>query len=171
MVPVTIDNATGKVVKSKRGGARPGSGPKNQQRKSSRKMRELLDDGDAQPIEVMMNNMRFYYSRATSFSQQLLDMVDELKNVPEEKRTDEMVAILKMAHQVDEYRDKAQACAVDAAPYCHPRLASLQVKSDNGDSRKPDPNLLEAKPRNAREAMEDWAEFLRTGKPMPAPAT
>jgi hypothetical protein len=28
------------------------------------------------------------------------------------------------------HRDKAQACAVEAAPYMHPRLAAIQVAND-----------------------------------------
>lgn len=70
------------------------------------------------PLEVMLTNMRFYVAEI----EKLLASFHNGKTSPAE-----LPRILKT---LVEFRDKAQACAVDAAPYVHPKLASHTISGD-----------------------------------------
>jgi hypothetical protein len=65
------------------------------------------------PLEVMLDNMRFYYSEA-----------DDLlaKIVTNEKPT---IQLLEALNTLRSFRAEAEKCAVDAAPYMHPKLSTI----------------------------------------------
>jgi hypothetical protein len=70
------------------------------------------------PFEVMLDNMRFYYTKADV----LLTAI--LAGINDKKKPMEMLEALK---ELGSFRDKAQACAADAAPYAHARLSATTV--------------------------------------------
>lgn len=139
-------------------------------------VRKLLRDGDATPIEVQIHNMRFYWRRALALSERL-DQAEEIfaeltpakmmefaSDPTKLKAMEGRIADLhRLMDKVQKYRDKAQECANDAAPYCHPRLASLTVKDGDGDSLKPSA-LLDVTPGaklTPKEAIDEYAQYLR----------
>lgn len=114
-----------------RGGARKGAGRKPSA--LTKTTREAAVDATkaagVTPIEVMAFNLKFWYEAAQNLTDKIQDALAELK--PEDFR--ENPEYLKdMAAQLKNMlfaRERAQECAVDMAPYRHPRLANIEVTS------------------------------------------
>ena len=94
------------------------------------------------PLEVMLENMRFAHATAAEWSAKILDP-DVL--IPER---------LDVLKKVMEWRQIAQECAKDAAPYVHPKLASVEY---GGNDKKP-------------VQMKMTIEFVRAKDGRPAPS-
>jgi hypothetical protein len=69
----------------------------------------------------MLENMEFYHTKALDLGFELLNALKERDATPEQ--------LLKFNAQFARTRDKAQECAADAAPYCHPKMTVVGVKS------------------------------------------
>lgn len=70
------------------------------------------------PLDIMLDNMRFYASSA----EELFHRVEELVDRGDK---DAVFALRSFG----EARMKAQQCATDAANYVHPRLSAVAVKA------------------------------------------
>jgi hypothetical protein len=70
---------------------------------------------------VMLENMEFYHRRATDLGFELLEALKDRGATPDQ--------LLAFHSQFSKTRDKAQSAATDAAPYCHPKLNVVGVKS------------------------------------------
>ena len=77
------------------------------------------------PADIMLDNMIFYHRRAMSLTPKLEKLIEQMDPANEEDRT-EALRLLKVVLAA---REKSQACAVDLAPYVHPRLAALAIQS------------------------------------------
>lgn len=75
------------------------------------------------PLEVMLENMRFFHQKADVLQVAILDRVSA-KGVL--KGEDAMKMLIEFK-ELGEFRMKAQSCAVDAAPYVHPRLSATSA--------------------------------------------
>lgn len=73
------------------------------------------------PIQVMLENMRWYHEKAHDLLADIL-AAQEKKQLSE----DHIIALAK----VYDYRNNAQKCAADAAPFVHPKLSSVAVTSE-----------------------------------------
>jgi hypothetical protein len=82
---------------------------------------KLANDGKTQPLEVMYDNMRFYAQQAAKLQ------ACALREKPQTKE------LLRLMHTVMRLRERAQACAVDAMPYVHPKLKANPINSDAGE--------------------------------------
>lgn len=71
------------------------------------------------PLEVMLDNMRFYHSQAGDLLSKILEGINKKKPPAE---------LVEMLNNLGSFRKMAGEAAVDAAPYCHPRLANIQVE-------------------------------------------
>ena len=71
---------------------------------------KLANGGRIQPLEVMYDNMRFYEQLAAEL---------EAFALREKPQTKELLGLMQI---VVHLRKRAQACAVDAMPYVHPKL-------------------------------------------------
>jgi hypothetical protein len=71
------------------------------------------------PLEVMLDNMRFYHERANEILANILAGVGKRPSL-------EMIEALK---SLCSFRSQAQDAASDAAPYMHPRLTAIAVKA------------------------------------------
>jgi hypothetical protein len=69
----------------------------------------------AQPLEVMLRNMRFADRKAIELQAEI-----EERGSAEPEELKEMMAL----------QATAQACAREAAPYCHPRLAAVEQRGE-----------------------------------------
>lgn len=122
----TVDN---NKAKRKFGGAQVGAGrPKGTVAARTRLMRKIAEDqikAGETPLDIMLENMRFYHKQAEVIYNEVDWLLAKAKtdNVDFEQVKELTERIEKMGR----YRDKAQGCAVDAAPFIHPKLAAIQV--------------------------------------------
>lgn len=77
------------------------------------------------PLDVLMDNMIFWHKHALSMGEKLNAMVESglMRTDP-----DERAKAMKLLESLLEARDQSERCAVDAAPYVHPRLSSIAFK-------------------------------------------
>lgn len=111
------------------GGKRANSG--RQKGTLNRRTQELIAkarERGVTPLEVMLQNMDFWNDQAEGMIKQLKDLAVDVTDVECLKELFGLIA------KISDFRMKAQSCAVDAAPYMHPRLASVTVQ---GDANKP----------------------------------
>lgn len=137
------------------GGARPGSGRKKggknkrSTRLSDRKAASIITSG-LSPLDVLMTNMRFWHTELAAIEPIVRRMADAVKkaNVAEAKKKglpydDSPASILEISRtgvgkNFFDARDKLQDCAIAAARYVHPPMASIDPppESDGIDLSK-----------------------------------
>ena len=85
---------------------------------------EIATSGCA-PLDVLMDNMIFWHKHALAMGEKLQAMVESglMKS-----DSDEREKAMKLLGSLLEARDQSERCAVDAAPYVHPRLSSVAFK-------------------------------------------
>ena len=100
------------------GGARPGAGrPKGAATTKTQKIAvQLLEDGGATPMEVMAANMRFAHGQADV-------VLAKIASMPE---AGDQKAGFDLLKEMGRFRDIAQKCAADLAPYMHPRIQAVE---------------------------------------------
>jgi hypothetical protein len=135
-----------------RGGARPGGGRRkgsvNRRTKMLRALAaEALESG-VTPLEVMLENMRFFHAEAEQLLARITSGLDR-----GEPSGDLLQLLAKLRH----FRLEAQRCAVDAAPYLHPRLSAVAVAGDG--ERAPIRTITDD--MTVEEAAAAYAETLR----------
>lgn len=103
------------------GGKKPGAGrPKNSIGKRTKMLRAIADkalESGCTPLEVMLDNMRFYRER----SEALLTRIEDCIAV--EDGLEAAIALAKFG----EARLHSQDCAEASAPYVHAKLSSVSV--------------------------------------------
>ncbi len=88
---------------------------------------EIIQTGNA-PLDIMLRNMWFWDEHAANLQEQI---TETMQSMARDGATDEQLEkAKKLLGGFLSAREKAQSCAVDAAPYVHPRLQSIQVKRD-----------------------------------------
>lgn len=147
-------------TKRGRGGARQGAGRPEGSRneKTAAIARRALKDGIS-PIEVMLNNMRFWVEKTGAFEEKIMDILTNQELSIEDRKD-----LIKVLAQFVNARQSAQSCAVDAAPYCHQKLATLTVKPE-GNTR----NIKDITDQSsAKDAQDAWmAELARPTEMLP----
>lgn len=107
------------------GGSRIGAGKKkgslNKRTIAIRALTDKAIDAGVTPLEVMLENMRFYYDKAKVAEQILMDAIAA------KKQPDDVINALR---ELCSFRDESTKCAEKAAPYVHSRLAALTVSAD-----------------------------------------
>lgn len=83
-------------------------------------------DGGMVPLSVMVLNMRFAYQDAIEMMQKIAEMMPKVLKNQNPEQWQELLDLFKNMMRM---RDVAQRYAVDAAPYMHPKLASVEWKS------------------------------------------
>lgn len=78
----------------------------------------------------MLNNM-LYWRNSAVLGRRIEDMVTECSELPLNEKFE---ALSKLQPEFIEFRKNSQSCAVDAAPYVHPRLAAIQVDSKSNST-------------------------------------
>jgi hypothetical protein len=118
------------------GGRRPGSGrPKGALTERTRKVAErALAEGKA-PLEVMLDNMRHFQQVALDAERVLEGLTIEefkAKHGDDLKPEEQFKALLAEVKKTAGLRQMAHDCAADAAPYMHPRLATVAHTGPDG---------------------------------------
>lgn len=117
-----------------RGGKREGAGRvAGVLSKKTIARRELADKALAEgktPLEVMLGNMRHFDRLAESAETALTELSqDKIAEMQPDEQFKYLLAEVKKAAGL---RDMAQTCARDAAPYLHPKLASVEHSGPDG---------------------------------------
>jgi hypothetical protein len=113
------------IIKGKLGGYRPGSGRKKKSRPlKSRTIAEMICAGNRTPLHVMYDNMLFWADQVDIFSFEIKKLIINAED--EEERAE----AFKLLRQFLAAREHSQSCAVDLAPYCHPRLQSIAINNN-----------------------------------------
>jgi len=80
----------------------------------------------------MIANMRHFNNLAESAERAISEFtVETVAGLPPEEQFKKLLAEVKKAAGL---RDSAQSCARDAAPYVHPRLATVEHSGKDGDA-------------------------------------
>jgi len=140
-----------------RGGSRPNGGRKvgtlngttRQMAVSAFKTAGLL------PIEVMAKNMTFWFHEAEKIGKELQKLIVDIED-PEDRR--EFIA---MVNRFMDFRQRAQECAVDAAPYVHPRFAAIEfMNEDSIDAHRKALEEASAAGKSVKEMAEGYAGLV-----------
>jgi hypothetical protein len=112
------------IANGKKGGRPVGSVTRLSHTITRTEAHRLVVEGKS-PLHVMIRNMLFWDENATNIGEMIKA---KLANIGEETDVRELTELLKKFMQA---QAEAQKCAVDAAPYCHPRLANVAIKNDH----------------------------------------
>jgi hypothetical protein len=117
------------VIKTgKRGGPRIGAGrPPGSVHKRLLGVREITSDiikSGKVPLRVMINNMLYYDEQAGYLEEQFADAMKDFHGKFSEAG---FIKALELFSQISDTRMKSQRCAVDAAPFIHPRLSQMTM--------------------------------------------
>jgi len=117
-------------------------------RARTREIAEQVARDGVTPLEVMLTNMRwahnhslellsnfeaFVRDHAEWLRDQELDSEEEAGEKKANRKTDPIAIARMMMREFIDMRKLTQQFAVDAAPYVHPRLASVEWKPSSGD--------------------------------------
>lgn len=129
------------MPEKRRPGRPKGTGKSTALSRISRRKAAQLCAEDESPLDVMIDNMLHWRRQALKYGV-LLDEKHELlmrfKAVEiNEETLKQFMTLLRehtaVANKMLEARERSQKCAVDAAPYVHPKLTSIAVKSPDGN--------------------------------------
>jgi hypothetical protein len=113
-----------------RGGKRAGSGrPQGALTKRTREIAERALVSGKTPLDIMLENMRYFHQLALDAEATLAGLTYEEfvgKHGSDLNPADQFKALLAEVKKTAGLRQFAQECAADAAPFMHPRLAAIQ---------------------------------------------
>lgn len=114
---------------TRHGGKRVGAGRKlGALAKRTQAIAEKASAEGITPLEVMLANMWHFHRIAESAEKALAELsADKIDGMEPDDQFKYLLAEVKKAAGL---RDMAQGCAVDAAPYIHPKLASHTISGD-----------------------------------------
>lgn len=118
-----------------RGGKRNGAGrPSGAVTKRTREVAEKAVASGQTPLEVMVANMRHFQQVALDAEAVLegLTVAEFTGKVTAETPEDQFKALLAQVKKTAGFRQLAQDCARDAAPYMHPKLNSVSHTGPDG---------------------------------------
>lgn len=101
----------------------------------------------------MIENMEFWRKAAVELGERLDGIISKNK-FPKSER----IQFLKLLRDFIDARSKAQSCAVDAAPYVHPKLSSIAMRPVGSKDIK-----LISQEMTQEEAAAAWAATLAAG--------
>jgi hypothetical protein len=118
-----------------RGGKREGAGRK--QGALTKRTREIAERASAEgksPLEVMLDNMRHFQQVALDAEATLegLTVAEFTGSVTAETPEEQFKALLAQVKKTAGFRQLAQDCARDAAPYMHSRLTAVAHTGADG---------------------------------------
>lgn len=114
-------------------GPKPGNGkgmPLPQNTALARVRAHEIAKSDQAPLKIMLDNMMFWHNQSQSIGLELQDVINVMKRSgADEALIDKTNGLMKGFIAA---RQNAQSCAVDAAPYVHPKFQSVAIKINNG---------------------------------------
>ena len=115
-------------AETSRENGKKGGRPEGALAKMSKRKANELAAADRTPLDVMVDNMNFWWDKAKDLGTIVEEQVARVQTMenPEEARA-ALAEISKTATHFLAARENAQKCAVEAAPYVHPRFQSISV--------------------------------------------
>lgn len=104
------------------------------------------------PLDVMLDNMIFWHTKGREIYEQIEAFIVDT-NDDDTRR--EAMALLRLYNHA---RSRSQRCAADAAPYVHPRYASITLVKEDDGTRIPVEIVRTMSPK---EAAEVYAQTLQ----------
>jgi hypothetical protein len=89
-----------------------------------------IASSDQAPLKIMLDNMMFWHRQSQSLEQQIQVVLEDISVGASEELLDKAKDLLKGFLSA---RANAQSCAVDAAPYVHPKLQSVTIKPSTAE--------------------------------------
>lgn len=105
-----------------KGAGRP-AGSLGSRTKALRAIADEAISAGVTPIEVMLENMRFFHEKADVLQTAVVQKLSAKKITDKDA-----MELLREFQELGASRLKAQSCAVDAAPYVHPRLSATHAE-------------------------------------------
>jgi hypothetical protein len=114
-----------------RGGKREGAGrPAGSVTKRTREIADRALAEGKSPLEVMLDNMRHFQQVALDAEAVIEGMNEEQVHTLGQTHEEQFKALLAKVKQAAGLRLMAVECARDAAAYMHPRLSSVESKTE-----------------------------------------
>ncbi len=110
-----VNNMAGNRGGARAGAGRPASGKVS---RTQELIRKATEDG-VTPMEVILSDMRYFHKLGE----------DKMRQAEQTAPGDKQAKAFRAATAL---KDIARACAKEAAPYIHPKLASTQVTGNEG---------------------------------------
>lgn len=107
----------------------------------SRSLAEEIVKSGQSPLHIMWDNMIFWANQVGELTSDIRKMIVDCED--EEQRAEAFGMLKRMLLA----RENAQRCAVDMAPYCHPKLMAIETK--NEDDKELNEALLPSDPIEA----------------------
>ena len=104
------------------------------------KRREIVEKAIGEgitPVELMLHNMRFYHQEAGEALAKLIACGVPAMPAAEGDESGPHADVIEAIKNVLCLRDKAQACAKEAAPYVHPRQGYVGDEANPADEEIP----------------------------------
>lgn len=128
----------GTAAIARENGKKGGRPPSHLTKMTRRKADELAHKNET-PLDIMIDNMNFWRKKAAKFTDDMEaveDIIQSYANIQKTPETlEKFMALLKdrneLMRKMLTARENAQSCAVDAAPYVHPRFQSIAVQHQN----------------------------------------
>ena len=152
-----LDQQSPEPIKKRNVGGRP-KGRLNARTIMLRKVRDNAIVKGKTPLDTMLKNMRRFDDEAEGMYNNLREMV-ESGRPPKSASADVHMAyfdkVMELLSKMRECRLDAQKCAVDAAPFVHPRLTTVEYKNTT--------DTIKAKPEveMSEDEMIDYYNKLR----------
>lgn len=119
----------------RRPGPKPGS---HKNRISTVRAMEMVRERRT-PLDVMLRNMWFWDEAAQVSQQRVEGIITDLEEVKAKGDVNKLLEVMEKAREIFkahvEYRENAQRCAVDAAPYIHARYQSIMFRPEGADAK------------------------------------
>lgn len=115
------------------GGKREGAGrkPGASTQLTRYEITKVAKSGKA-PADIMLKNMWWWDEQADLLQAQIVESLKDVKLIEDDdQKLDELGKLKKKFDAFVHARDKAQSCAVDAAPYIHARLQSIAIRPES----------------------------------------
>lgn len=115
---------------AQRGGKRPGAGrPQSAPTRLTRVRAHEIAQSGFSPLDVMLGNMKFWLDQTEHLATKLGELFDmNVDGCDPDAVATKQAEGAKLIGKLLAARQHAQDCAVDAAPYVHPKLQSITLK-------------------------------------------
>ena len=102
---------------------------------------KLVQIGEATsvPLAVMLGNMEFWTKQARRLQGDLEDIYESMDSMSEKQK----VRAVGKVERFLKAMDNSQRCAVEAAPYVHPKLASVTFKPESDEDAEKQRKIIE----------------------------
>lgn len=134
--------------------------PKGRLNTKTRVLALAVAEQGVTPAEVMFDNMRFWFEGAQNTTVRLQELANSISGKELVRGSARVKELFRLLEAISNFREYAQKCAVDLAPYVHSRLASITI---DAPKEYPFQKVIEAG-MTAREAAQTYAGTINSSE-------